>query len=131
MAWWELVLEKIDVREELFTPGRGLKGSHRKPFIIESIGPFDIIIASGKSEIHLEKECFDVIEEAFIANPSLWLRVAALHKSEPFEDSVDKIVREATGSQLARGNYICAILEHCGLVRYSMQGNKKGVELSR
>ena len=128
MAWWELVLEKIDVRDELFTPGRGPTGSRRKPFIIESIGPFDIIIASGKSEIRLEKECFDVIEEAFITNPLLWLRVAALHNNEPFENSADKLVREATGSQLARGNYICAILKHCGLVRYAMRGNKKGIE---
>jgi len=131
MAWWELVLEKIDVRDELYTPGRGPTGSRRKPFIIESIDPFEIIIASGKSEIRLEKKCFDVIEEAFIANPFLWLRVAALHDNEPFEDSVDKVVREATGSKLARGNYICSILQHSGLVRYSMQGNKKGVELSQ
>lgn len=55
MAWWELVLEKIDVRDELFTPGRGPRGSLQKPFIIESIDPFEIIIASGKSEIRLEK----------------------------------------------------------------------------
>ena len=129
MAWWEFVLETISVRDELFTPGRGLRGSRQKPFIIESMGPFEIIIASGESEIPLEKECFDVIEEAFIKNAFLWLRVAALHDNEPFENSVDKLVRDATGSQLARGNYICAILEHCGLVRYSMRGNKKGIEL--
>lgn len=69
-----------------------------------------------------------MIEEAFITNPSLWLRIAALHDNEPFENSVDKVVREATGSQLARGNYISSILEHCGLVRYAMRGNKKGIE---
>jgi len=129
MAWWELVLETIGVRDELFTPGRGLRGSRQKPFIIESIDPFEIIIASGDSEIRLEKECFDVVEEAFITNASLWLRVAALHGSEPFDNSVDKLVRDATESQLARGNYICSILEHCGLVRYSMRENKKGIEL--
>ena len=39
------------------------------------------------------------------------------------------LIREATGSELARGNYICSILEHCGLVRYSMRGNQKGIEL--
>jgi hypothetical protein len=59
-------LETISVRDELFTPGRGLRGSRQKPFIIESMDPFEILIASGESEIRLEKECFDMIEEAFI-----------------------------------------------------------------
>jgi hypothetical protein len=128
MAWWEIVLKKLDVRDELLTPGRGLRGSRRKPFKIIFKNPTIIRIASGKSTIPLERLCFDTVEKAFSEDPLLWLRVAALHDSEPFENSVDKLVRDATGSQLARGNYICSILEHCGLVRYSMRGNKKGIE---
>lgn len=129
MAWWELVLEKILVGDDLLTPGRGLQGSRRKPFKIESISPSTLHIGSGNSTIPLERLCFDTVEKAFSENPLLWLRVAALHDNEPFENSVDKLIRDATGSQLARANYICSLLEHCGIVRYSMRGNKKGIEL--
>jgi hypothetical protein len=130
MAWWELVLGKLNVGDELLTPGRGLQGSRRKSFkvIIKSL--LSIHIVSGNSTIPLERLCFDTVEKAFSENPLLWLRVAALHESEPFENSVDKLVRDATGSRLARGNYICSILEHCGLLRYSMRGNRKVVELA-
>jgi len=131
MGWWEVILEKINTRDKLFTPGRGPEGARKKPFTILSKDLESISILSGKSAILLEKDCFEVVEEAYSHNPLLWLRVASLRDNEPFENSVDKLVREATGSQLARGNYICAILEHCGLVRYAMRGNKKGIELIR
>jgi len=128
MAWWDLILERVDVGDEIFTPGKGLQASRRKPFKIMSKSQSAIHIGSGKSMIPLERLCFDAVEKTFSENPLLWLRVASLHDNEPFENSLDKLVREATGSQLARGNYICSILEHCGLVRYTMRGNKKGIE---
>jgi hypothetical protein len=121
----------MNVGSELFTPGRGYQAARKSPFKILLRDPNKIIIRSGKSKISLEKDCFDVVENAFSQNPVLWLRVASLRENEPFENSVDKLIREATGSQLARGNYICAMLECCGLVRYSMQRNKKGIELLR
>lgn len=43
----------------------------------------------------------------------------------PCPDSADEVIRQKTGSNLARGNYICAILEHCGLVKYEMLAHKK------
>jgi hypothetical protein len=128
MGWWEVVLKNLDVGDILLTPGRGLQGSRRKPFKIVLKSPSTINIASGNSVVPLERLCFDAIQEAYSENPLLWLRGASLHDNEPFENSLDKLVREATGSQLARGNYICSILEHCGLVRYTMRGNKKGIE---
>ena len=128
MVWRDLILEGIDIRDKFYTPGRGLQGLRRKPFTILEIDSSKIIIGSGTSKIPLEKKCFDAAENAFSNNTLLWLRVAAVHDNEPFENSVDKVVRGATGSQLARGNYICSILEHCGLVRYAMRGNKKGIE---
>ena len=131
MPWWEIVLEKVLVGDELFTPGRGFQGSRSKPFKIKSKSSSTVHISSGNSTIPLERLCFDTVEKAFSQNPLLWLRVAALHDSEPFENSVDKLVRDATGSQLARANYMCSVLEHCGLVQYSMHGNKKGIELHK
>jgi hypothetical protein len=131
MAWWVLILEKIDIGDKVYTPGRGVEGLRKKLFTILEIDSSKIIIGSGASKIPLEKKCFDAVENAFSNNTLLWLRVAALHDNEPFENSVDKLIRDETGSQLARGNYICSILEHCGLVRYAMQGNKKGIELIR
>jgi len=129
MAWWNLILAKVRVGNKLYTPGKGLQGLRRRTFIILEINSWKIIIGSGRAKIPLEKDCFDVVEKAFSENPLLWLRVAAVHDNEPFENSADKLVRDATGSQLARGNYICSILDRCGLVRYAMRGNKKGIEL--
>ena len=129
MSWWELVSGKVNPGDKLFTPGRGLQGLRKKAFSILSKGSSKIIIASGSSRIPLDRLCFDTIERAFHKNPYIWLRVAALRDNEPLKDSADKLIREATGSQLARGNYVCSILEHCGLVRYSMRGNQKGIEL--
>jgi len=129
MSWWDEIQEKINSGDVLYTPGRGLQRIGKKPFRIISKDLFKLIITSGASKIPLEKQCFDKIEEAFSGNPLLWLRVASLHDSEALENSVDQLIREATGSQLARGNYQCAILEKCGLVYYSMQGNRKGIKL--
>lgn len=131
MPWWNVVFDKINIGDVLFTPGGGMSGHRKKPFKVLSKDIDRIIILSGKSPIPLEKGCFDAAERAFSENSFLWLRVASVHGNEPFESSVDKLVREATGSHLARGNYICSILEYCGLVRYRMRGNRKGIEATQ
>jgi len=129
--WWEGVQNNLKTGERLLTPGRGMKGGRQKTFEIFSIDSNAITIMSGKSLIPLERVCFNSIQKAFEENPNHWLRAASLHTSQPLENSVDKLVRDATGSDLARGNYICAILEHLGFVQYSMRGNKKGIELGK
>lgn len=129
MRWWNKISNCLNVGDKLFTPGRGHNGANKKPFWIKTISKDKIQIKSGKSLICLERECFDAIEEAFRNDSKLWLRVASRHDNEPFEDSADKLIRAATDSNLARGNYICSILEKCGLVRYAMRGNRKGIKL--
>ena len=131
MAWWEKILDKIKVGNRLQTPGRGLMSYRSMPFVIIEINDSEMTIISGSSRILLEKICFVAVEEAFRENPLLWLRAASLHETDPLENSVDGLVRTATGSKLARGNYISSILVHCGLVKYSMQGNRKGIQLPR
>jgi hypothetical protein len=96
MGWWQLILEKIDIGDKFYTPGRGLQGLRRKLFTILEIDSSKITIGSGSSEIPLEKKCFDAVENAFSINSLLWLRVASLHDNEPFENSVDKLVRDVT-----------------------------------
>jgi len=130
MAWWKIISGRINVGDELLTPGRGTEGFKRRSFTVLDTDSSKMILGSGGSKITIEKECFDAIEKSFSENPILWLRVAALHDNEPAKGSVDELVRLATGSQLARGNYICSIIEHCGLVRYAMRGNKKGIEIA-
>lgn len=129
MSWWKIVSEKVSEGDILFTPGRGMKGLNKQPFKITEKGADIIRILSGNFLIPLERRCFDTIEEAFKENPSLQLRVAALKENQPLEGSADKLIRNATGSQLARGNYVCSILEYCGLVQYKMKGSKKVIVL--
>jgi hypothetical protein len=112
-------------------PGRGREGTRKKAFTVLVKESSKIIIKSGRSKIRLEEGLFEAVEGAFSKNPFLWLRVASLHGNEPFENSVDKLIREATGSQLARGNYLCSMLQCCGLVQYGMRGNRKGIEMIR
>jgi len=108
MAWWDIVISKLAPGDVLFTPGRGIPSVGRKPFKIIIKTSSQFTVASGKSKIPLEKLCFDAIEKEFHEKPYLWLRVASLHDNEPFENSVDKVIRHATGSKLARGNYVCS-----------------------
>ncbi len=131
MAWWDTVISTVASGDVLLTPGRGIPPVGRKPFKIITKTSSQLTIASGKSKIRLEKVCFDAIEKAFDEKPYLWLRVASLHDNEPFENSVDQVIRQTTGSKLARGNYVCSILEYCGLALFSMRGNQKGIELAK
>ena len=130
MLWWVKISKEIKAGDNLFTPGAGINGGGRQRiFTINSAMSSAIDISSGNVCIKLEKVCFDVIEEAFNDNLSLWLRCASTHTIEALDGSADKLIREKTNSQLARGNYVCSILEKCEIVKYSMRGNKKGIEL--
>ena len=129
MRWWDVVSEKVKVGDVLSTPGRRIPALGQRPFEIISKDSSGITISSGKAEVSLESECFHAVEAAFSKDASLWLRGAARQGVEALENSADKVIREATGSRSARGNYVCSILEHCGLVRYSMRGNRKGIEV--
>lgn len=129
MPWWNKILNCLSEGDVLFTPGRGLMSAHRSTFLIIKINDSRILIKSGKSTLSLERKCFDAIEEAFKNDPNLWLRVASIRANEPLENSADELIRTATGSSLARGNYVCSILEKCRLVRYAMRGNRKGIKL--
>jgi hypothetical protein len=129
MLWWDIICAKLNVGDILLTPGKGMSGSRQKPFEIVLKGIDKINILSGKFKIPLERACFDSLEEAFHTNPHLLLRVASKHANEPFKDSADALIRNKTGSNLARGNYVCSILHNCGVVRYMMQGNQKCIAL--
>lgn len=129
MFWWDVILEKIKVGNVLTTPGRGMEGLRRRPFSIEDENVSIIDVHSGESRIRLEKKCFDVVEEAFQQNADLYLYVASVKTIPALPGSADELIRNATGSQLARGNYVCAMLEHCGLVKYAMRSNKKVIML--
>ena len=131
MSWWNGVYEIIKESDLIYTPGSGLSGGNKKrPFWIHKKDPSKITIKSGKSEVPLVKECFDTVEDAFKNKKMQRLRVASSHSNVPFDESADQLIRESTQSKLARGNYVCAILEYCGLVKYSMLGNKKVIKLS-
>ncbi len=125
MTWWHSISASLSVGTTLQTPGRGIPATRQGRFTIQSVGTIELVIISGSGQISIEKTCFDIIEKEFYANPHLSLRVASLHDNTPFPDSVDKLIRGATGSNLARGNYVSSILEYCGLVKYSLKGKQK------
>jgi hypothetical protein len=129
MSWWESLLGKFRGGDVLDTPGKGLAGLKKGHFKIEQINSAVIYLHSGKSRIPLERKCFDTIEKAFQENARLHLFVAALHEKPALEGSADELIRKETGSELARGNYVCSMLQHCGLVQYKMKGTKKVIVL--
>ena len=130
MSWWDVVSRKLKRGDILFTPGKGKEELGRKPFDILSITSSSLKIHSGDYPISLGRECFDAIEAEYNKNPFASLRVAAIKENDPLDGSADKLIREATGSNMARGNYVCAILKHCGVVRYEMQGRRKCIVLN-
>lgn len=131
MKWWDVIYEVVKVGDSLFTPGRGLDGgSKRKPFKIINKLTDKINIQSGAYLIPLDKACFDILEEEFKNNPHLWLRVASIKEIPALRGSTDELIRKRTGSNLARGNYVCSLLEYCGVVRYAIRGNRKGIILA-
>ena len=126
MAWWDRVKTAIGAGDILHTPGRGIDGGNKKrPFKILSRENSGISVLSGRTTVPLQRDCFDAVEEVLRDNPAKALRTASLRESDPCPDSVDEVIRRRTGSNLARGNCICAILEHCGLVKYEMLAHKK------
>lgn len=129
MFWWNSITSSLSAGQVLRTPGRGIPPTHWGTFTICTINPSEIIIESGQDQIILEKLCFDIVEQTFITNPASRLRVASLHDNVPLPDSVDKLIRNATGSNLARGNYVCSILVQCKLVKYAMNGRQKIIVL--
>lgn len=130
MAWWPSITSKLSVGLMLLTPGCGVPPTRQGTFSIHAINPSEIIIESGQDQIILEKLCFDTVEQTLIANPAIRLRVASLHENFPLPNSVDKLIRDATGSNLARGNYVSSILAYCNLVKYAMNGKQKVIILS-
>jgi hypothetical protein len=129
MAWWSLINSTLSAGQVLRTPGRGIPPTRQGTFKIYAINAAEIIIESGQGQIILEKVCFDIVEQAFISNPAIRLRVASLHDNLPLPGSVDKLIRDATGSNLARGNYVSSILAYCNIVKYAMNGRQKVVVL--
>lgn len=129
MPWWDIVRQNVTIGDILMTPGRGMQGRRQKQFSVVSLDQSKIIIHSGSYDIPLDRQCFDAIEQAFHLNPNIKLRVASLHNNEAFPDSADAVIREATRSNLARGNYVCSVLARCNLVRYVMQGERKCISL--
>jgi hypothetical protein len=129
MSWWNTVLENLNEGDVLMTPGKGIPANGQKQFTIDSIEVDRVTVHSGDYNISLGRLCFDTLERAFANNPHLSLRVAAIKDIPPLPGSADELIRNATHSNLARGNYVCSILKHCGLVRYVMQGNRKYIAL--
>ena len=130
MTWWEIVCEKVNPEDVFYTPGSGKDGGKKqKPFFIISKDASKISILSGHSPIPLTKECFNIVEEALMSKKYLWLRIAAIREKDALENSADKLIKQGTGSYLARANYVCALLEHYKLVKYAMKVRKKVIEL--
>ncbi|MBN1842592.1 MAG: hypothetical protein JW883_09975 [Deltaproteobacteria bacterium] len=127
---WNSIMSHLKPGQRLLTPGRGIPAIRQKPFFVVAVAPTYIGIEIGDSRTfnRLPKEMFDAIDRLFRDNPLGYLRVAAEHANVPTEKSVDEIARSAVHFNRAIGNYVAAILEEAGCVRYVMKGNRKCVE---
>ena len=129
---WERVISQVDAGQRLLTPGRGIPPSNQKPFFIVEVHPdyLKIEIGSSRTPNTLPRAMFDAVEQFFIENPQGYLRAAAEHQKVPTSNSVDEVVRSAVHFYRAIGNYVAAILEAAGCVRYSMVADRKVISVS-
>lgn len=77
MTWWSSITSTLSIGLALSTPGRGIPPTYQGIFTIHTINPAEITIESGRGRINLERLCFDIVEQAFIANRAISLRVGA------------------------------------------------------
>lgn len=128
---WNNVVAYLTPGQQLLTPGRGIPPTRQSPFFVVKIAPNYIDIEIGKSRTfnRLTREMFDAIDTFFQNNLQTRLRIAAEHSVTPTPNSVDAVILAAVDFQRAICNYVAAISEAAGCVRYIMVGNKKYIEV--
>lgn len=128
---WNKVMANLSPGQQLLTPGRGIPANRQRPFIITGVASTHIDIEIGKSRTpnRLPRNMFDAVDGYFQRNPSGHLRIAAEHAVTPTVDSVDEVARAAVHFPRAIGNYVAAILEAAGCVRYFMNGDQKCIRV--
>jgi len=128
---WNNVMTNLSPGQKLMTPGRGILGNRQRSFIITGIAPTHIDIEIGKSQTpnRLPRAMFDAVNAFFQDKPLGYLRIAAEHAVIPTEDSVDEVARTAVHFPRAIGNYVAAILEAGGCVKYFMNGDQKCIRV--
>ncbi|MFH1911928.1 MAG: hypothetical protein ABIK91_07895 [Pseudomonadota bacterium] len=124
---WNTVVANVRTGQQLMTPGTGIPANRQQPFDIVNVMPTHIEINIGKNKTRnlIPKAMFDAIDNYFKVHPTALLRIAAEHSVIPTVDSVDEIVRSAIHFPRAIGNYVAAILEAAGCVKYTMNGRRK------
>jgi len=128
---WNNVMANLNPGQQLLTPGRGIPTSRQRPFVVTGISPthIDIEIGSSRTPNRLPRAMFDAVDSYFQRRPAGCLRIAAEHAVIPTQDSVDEVARGAVHFPRAIGNYVAAILEAAGCVRYFMNGDQKCVRI--
>ncbi len=128
---WNVIVVNLKSGQQLLTPGRGIPATRQMSFIITGLTPTHIDIEIGKSRTpnRLPRAMFDAVDDHFRHNPQGYLRIAAEHADTPTADSVDEVVRAAVPFPRAIGNYVAAILEAAGCVRYFMNGGQKCIRI--
>lgn len=128
---WNNVMTNLGPNQQLLTPGRGFPANRQRPFIITDIASTHIDIEIGKSQTpnRLPRAMFDAVDNFFRSNPACNLRIAAEHAVIPTVDSVDEVARAAVNFPRAIGNYVAAILEASGCVKYFMNGDQKCIRV--
>jgi hypothetical protein len=128
---WNNVMANLRSGQKLLTPGSGIPANRQRPFLITGVAPTHIDIEIGQSQTpnRLPRAMFDAVDNYFRNNPSGLLRIAAEHAVIPTEDSVDEVARAAVHFPRAIGNYVAAILQAAGCVRYFMNNDQKCIKI--
>ena len=127
-AVWTRITELLKPKTWLRTPGRGIPPKRQAKFLVESVtsNAVTILIGGSRTRNRLPATVFNAVVSAL--DSSRLLRIAAVHNTVPTPNSVDEVVRTASGKQRAIGNYVAAILEHVGIVEYVMVKGQKSMQ---
>jgi len=128
---WNKVMANLSPGRQLPTPGGGIPANRQGHFIITGVthAYIDIEIGQSKTPNRLPRSMFDAVDSYFQRRPAGCLRIAAEHVVIPTQDSVDEVARAAVHFPRAIGNYVAAILEAAGCVRYFMNGGQKCIRI--
>lgn len=111
----------------LLTPGRGDPATGQHPFTIGAVEDARIVFDFPSGPINVR---FNEIEYAISETRKAGGRVLiGANQGWAKLGTFQRFLQDAKGNQLRTANYVAPVLEECGVLEYTMEGQAKGVRL--